>query len=573
MRKLVLLGLLVILNCLIVSAANRVISNSEDWRDVYSIIQYANLQGKKSEFLVSQRHSSILLNTLPAESDIELISSSSYPFTTGFESMLNSRGFTVEELSSASINLDLAGKLTDIKDFIIIDDSYGYNAVSVAPYAQISNSYVLFADRNNINAVDSFLSDRNPDEVIIFGHVNREVKDTLSKYNPEIINNGGDRFANNLEIVKKYLEISPTKQVILTNGEFIEQEIMSGVEPVIFIGANNVPDQVREFITEEGIEVGVLIGNQYVGTATTIRRQAGISVFVKFARSARTPDSAISPVEGLDLFYLPAYRPNLEIASIVYNQLTNELEVTLRNTVDLAAYFMGTYRLSWEGGGLQTRGESEPIYIDGLEYKTVVHGDLEPMTGDITGEIRVIYGESKGSLEFSIDQIMIINVSEVADNSKIRIISVTYNKLRNEFIIEIENIGDVDTYVDLELVDIIIAGERFTYGSDKVTHIKAGEKKKIRIKVDLEDVDFEDNEKVRVVVRYGEREQALVKSMDETLEVVYEVPNYIVYGVAAAIILLILFLLAKIRKKKCRSCKHKNPSGRRYCKKCGADLK
>ena len=73
---------------------------------------------------------------------------------------------------------------------------------------------------------------------MIYGNVDREVKNTLAKYNPEIINKEGDRFLNNIEIVK-ISEIKHSKQAVLTNGEFIEQEIMSGSEPVVFIGTNN----------------------------------------------------------------------------------------------------------------------------------------------------------------------------------------------------------------------------------------------------------------------------------------------------------------------------------------------
>ena len=577
-KKIVILAfLLLILNSFCVLALDRVISNSEDWRDVYSVIQYANFQGVASNFLVSQRHSTILLYDLPAGSSVQVVTSSRYPFVTGYENILRGSGYDAEELIFDNVNLELAKRLTDIKNFVIIDDAYGYNAISVASYAQISKSYVLFADRNNIGDVAAFLAARGPQKVIIFGYVNREVKDTLSVYNPEIINKEGDRFNNNIEIVKKYMELKPTKQVILTNGEFIEQEIMSGAEPVIFIGANNVPDQVRDYIKNAGVEVGVLIGNQYVGTATTIKRQAGISVFVKFARSARTPDTAISPVEGLDLFYLPAYRLNLEIVNAVYNQLTNQLEITFRNNVDLATYFLGTYRLSWGDGERQTVGDIEPIFIDGLEYRTVVY-DVGPMFGDITANIYVIYGDSKRSLENVIEITMKINVTKVTDNSEIRIVGVVYDKVRKEFIIEVENIGNVDTYVDLELVDIVIAGEKFTFGSDKVTLIKKGEKKKIRIKVELDEEDYEDNNKISVVAHYGERPQNLVKILRGEFEVTYRGVEYIIYSLAPVILVLliliiIILVLIKRRQKKCPSCKHKNPAGRRYCEKCGAELK
>lgn len=576
-RVIIFTLIFILLNSVCVLGIDRIVSNSEDWRDVYSSIQYANFLDISNEFLVSQKHSTLLYYALPEGGEIQIISSSKYPFITGYESILNGRGFDAQELIFENINLELAQLLPDLKNFIIIDDSYGYNAISVAPYAQISESYVLFADRNNIGGIEDFLVDRDPNNILIFGHVNREVKEALDIYNPEIININGDRFDNNIAIVKKYMEINPTKQVILTNGEFIEQELMTGAEPIVFIGANNVPEQVREYIEEADIEVGVLIGNQYVGTATTIKRQAGISVFVKFARSARIPGSAVAPVEGLDMFYLPSYRLNLEVVSVVYNQLTNQLEVTYRNNVDLGTYFLGTYRITWGDGEVQTRGEFEPIFIDGLEYRTVVH-DVDPMIGDISANIHAIFGDSLRSLEYVLDVDMIVEVSEVSDNSQIEIVSVIYDKTRGQFVIEVKNIGDVDTYVDLQLEDIIIAGDKFNFGSDKVVFLKKGETKKIRIKVDLIEEDFEDNEKISIVAYYGEREQNLVKMLRAKYEVGFKGVGYIIFYIVGGIVIiliiifLIFFLLGR-KKKKCPNCKHKNPARRHYCEKCGTELK
>jgi hypothetical protein len=52
---------------------------------------------------------------------------------------------------------------------------------------------------------------------------------------------------------------------------------MSGEYPTLFIGTNNVPDEIRNYIKSSNIEVGVLIGNELVGSATTVRRETGIS--------------------------------------------------------------------------------------------------------------------------------------------------------------------------------------------------------------------------------------------------------------------------------------------------------
>ena len=94
----------------------------------------------------------------------------------GFEGYAESRGYTAEGFEYDDINLQIGERLPDITKFIIVDDSYGYNAIAVAPYAIVSNSYVLFADRTTIRKVTNFLEDRRVDELILYGHVDREVK-------------------------------------------------------------------------------------------------------------------------------------------------------------------------------------------------------------------------------------------------------------------------------------------------------------------------------------------------------------------------------------------------------------
>jgi len=284
MKKLII-SLLIFLMIVSAVSAEQIIVNSEDWRDVYSGMLYGSLTGTPTSFLVSAKHSTLILNAIPRTEPITAFSSDNAPFIVGYRGILESRGYEAEEIVQENFNLYLAEQLEEVTSFVIIDDSYGYNAVSVAPYAAVSNSFVLFADRDNIRDVEDFLAGRTVDSLLLYGYVDRQVREALAEYNPEIINEEGDRFANNIEIVKKYKEVKGAQQVLLTNGEFIEKEIMSGAEPVIFIGANNVPDQTREYIQGSDIEIGVLVGNELVGTATYIRRQVGISVFVKFART------------------------------------------------------------------------------------------------------------------------------------------------------------------------------------------------------------------------------------------------------------------------------------------------
>jgi len=553
MKKLLLVILFVtIIFSLNVNAqvSNYVISNSEDWKDVYTTMQYGILLGTTPMFLVSQRHSTIITSQIGSGSTVEVISSEDVPFVVGFESLLNSRGFIATELEFENVNLGLAEKLTDIHNFIIIDDSYGYNAISVAPYAPVTDSFVLFVDENNVDDYDDFLQDRGVDNLLIYGHVDREVLDTFEDYSPEIINLDGDRFANNIEIVKKYQEIVHQGQAVLTNGEFIEREMLSGIEPVIFIGSNNVPQIVRDYIAESEIDIGVLIGNELIGTATFIRRNLGISVFVKFAQSARQPAGAISRVEGLDRFYLPTFIVNLEIDSAKYNALTNQFEITIRNTEEIAAYFKGTYTIEASDGSRQTVGDIDPVFIDDNELKTVVY-DLDPVPdGALNAEIFVVYGESKNSLEKTLEAEISVDTVRILDNCDIEINEVAYDVAGQRFQIKLGNTGDVECFVDIEIIDLKIANERTTYGLEDIDSMDPGDDSTFNIKVEMTEEDIEDNDQVKIRVYYGERRSSLVKILEGTFQLIIREGDYLFYGLMGVILVLVFLIFWRRRKKK-----------------------
>ncbi|MFH1510822.1 MAG: hypothetical protein ABIF10_03960 [Candidatus Woesearchaeota archaeon] len=577
-QRLAVLLLLLITASTSATAIDHIIVNSEDWKDVYSTIMYSNLENIPKNFLVSDRHSNILAQTLERnKNDILLVSSPEYPFVVGYDSVLRAAGFNVEQIAPDNINLELARR-TDITRFVIVDDSYGYNAMAVAPYAALEKGYVIFADRRNIADITDFLRSITVEELVIYGFVDREVKAALAEFSPVIINKG-DRFDNNIEIVKLYqekhreLKGDINKQIVLSNGEFIEEEIMSGAEPVLFLGRENVPEQIQEYIKESGVDVAVLIGNQYVGAATNIRRQIGISVFVKFARGARIPSGPVSPVEGLDLFYVPTYQITLQIASIKYNSATNMLEVTIQNTGVVAAYFKGSYSLASELGAQGTVGDMDAGFIDANSIKTMTY-EVSLTGQNLTADAYVIYGESGRSLENEIRKRWNIESVRVIDNSLIEITSAKYDLNKGIFYVEVSNTGDADAYVDIELIDIIIDGETYSFGSEEVALVQAGRNLEIRIrsKPVMQEIDLADNEKIMVQANYGERAENLIKSARKELALEIKKLDYMYIAGAVALIAVILLMIFIFKKKKCPECKHRNPSRRKNCRKCGADL-
>jgi hypothetical protein len=551
-RRLMLALFLIMLLAPTLLAADftHVISNSEDWRDVYSSLLLASLEGTGSDFLVSTSHGQVLLNGINQGNDLFIVSSKQKPFVFNYPSIIESRDYrSVEEIEVDSANLELIEEIPNVNNFIIVGDSFGYNAVSAVPYAIITDSWVFLANRANIGEIENILSRRDVNKILIYGYVDSEVTETLSSYNPEIINTG-DRFQDNINLVEKYSEKSSIGQVVLTNGEFIEKEIMQGKNPILFTGKQNVPDAIADYIKSSDINVGVLIGNDLIGAATNIRKSTGISVMVKFARGSRENTAGIAAVEGLDLFHLPVPVLSLEIYSIKYNKATSQLEVTYRSGSNMPAYFKGTFTLI--SGLEEVRvGDLEPVFISPGDFKTVVYDGVDIPGEEITAEYFTIYGESSKSLDRILEGSYEVGIVDVLDGCQLDVKYVKYNKQEKAFMVKIENLADVECWVDIEIRDILVNNIEQTIGTEGSENVLPGKTKKIFIPQRMTQEDLDENTFVDLVAYYGERRESLVNLFKGRFELDTQKFTFLTYLIfiliIVIIILLALFLIARRR--------------------------
>lgn len=522
---------------------NYVASNSEDWKDVFSSIHYANLNGLESGFLVSTAHGDLLLSNIPKSYNVLVVSSRDNPYVFNYASMIRSRGFAgSDEIVSRNINLDLLKELPDVSNFIVVDSAYGFSAVAVVPYAIQTGAWVLFVDSSNVFEVDDLLSRRTVNNLMIYGYVDRQVRDIFEKYSPVIIDNN-DKFRDNVEIVKLFLENDPSEQVILTNGEFLENEIMKGIEPNLFTGKQNVPDQIRDYLKNSDIKVGVLIGNDLVGAATNIRRSAGISVMVKFARGARSQSSGVAAVEGLDLFPIPVPSLNLGIHSLKYNRVTNQLEITYLSESNVPVYFKGTLNIFSDLDNLRV-GDLDPIFIAPGDYKTIMYPLNLTSTTNLKGTVYTLFGETASSLDRVLEGNFDISVVEVIDRcilSDENIKSVRYNKQKKSFYVKISNPSDVDCWVDIELLDIRIGYLESTLSTEGSYLIPHGKTRNVPIYEELSTEDLDRNPFVDLLVYSGEREDSLVNMFSGKYAL--SVETLTVLAIVSIILLIVIILL------------------------------
>jgi hypothetical protein len=271
------------------------------------------------------------------------------------------------------------------------------------------------------------------------------------------------------------------------------------------------------------------------------------------------------------MFPVPRVALGIEIVSVKYNKLTGMVEITFKNNAGIATYLKGTYTLTANGEEF-VFGDENPVFIGKKDVKTFVYKvDDVTAEGELTLKAYVIYGEAKNALEFVIDKTYSVSTVTVSDEALIELKKLEYDKARKEFLVHIENTGEVDTYVETELVDILVLDEKQTLDAEQVIMLKPGENGKSVVEADLSDTDLEDNPTVHVRAHYGQRQDALVKTQEGDFEI--SVKAFDLWTYLPVILIFALVLLILLGRKKCHSCGHKNPRGRKKCKKCGTHLK
>ncbi|MBN2457769.1 hypothetical protein JXB31_01410 [Candidatus Woesearchaeota archaeon] len=526
---------------------DHVVINTMDWQEIYSAMFYSSLQSLSSDYIIEESRGYLLLETLDKNKEnILLFESPANPYLRNFDNDLESKGFQVQKYTGYSnLNLDIALELEGIKRFIIIDPRYSYNAVSVAPYAILGGYYVLFADNEKISDIVGFLDSVEPEEIIIYGYVDREVTDALERFSPETINLG-NRYENNIEIVKKFEETREFSQYILTNGKFIEPQFFTTTSPIVFIGNSNIPETTMEYLKGADVKHAILIGNEIVDNALTLKSEAGMKIMVKFAKG-------INKVQySLDTIYLPESSFEPVFREISYNPLSNQLVVVIENTGDSPLMTRATYTILYNNESVASLSDDSAYFIGGNSITTRTYDVNLSEYGDWGFKVsaRMLYGEDTGSLDNLLIDERDLEIISFDDRSKIEVVGIYYDTSIKRFILTIKNIGDKPVYVLPQIIDIMI-NNKLESLTGELTIIEPGDKQKLKIKARLSPEDFEDNSMISLRIQYGDNEDRLVKRRE--IETEFKKHNYrnnIYIGAGAALLLGIILAVVLGRRRK-----------------------
>lgn len=551
MKKAALIIFLVLAT--IASAQEIHIANTASWKNIYSAGIYSSLQGKDFFYLVNARHAEALISELPKEAKVTVIESDRIPYVRKYANRLGNSGINAQTvlIPEDDANLDLAKRLPQVSSYYIVNPTFGYDAISVAPLAAQTHSYVLFATKNNVNEILEFLSSKTLTNLHIIGDVDTEVTSALSHLNPKIINQG-NRFKNNVELAEQYRQLVNAKQAILTNGEFLEYDVFSTAnQPIIFIGRDKVPEQSLEYLRTAPYQTFVVLGKDLLGSSQSVKSSTQKSVFLKFAKGTTGPNG-FQNVRGLDLFPTPVLELLLSIKSAYYNIDQQKVELFIQNEKPARTYLETNILLQEGNTPIATLG-GDGFRIDGNTQHTFGYSqNLNSYTNkNVTAQITIPYGESEDTIERVLTTTQQLIFFSEKDLCKLNIQDAEYDTTTQRFKITLKS--DKECHAQATILNLTISDE-ITNPQSETTIVDG--KTTLTIKQRMDEVDMADNPTVTISVRYGSAPNALIKETIETLpfKTTNSISKTLLIGIAAiaAIAALIIFIILWKRKKQRR---------------------
>lgn len=285
-KNILLIVIIILVSMTFISSYDCVISNSEDWQDIYSIMLYGRLQELKTDFILDSNISKGSKDGLDVKGCLDslMVSKRNGGYINDYMPLINN-GYSnkVEEIKVKDSNLVLIQKLPEIKNFIIIDEKNSDNLLTAFYYAVKEKAWVFIFNDYNDEEILRILRNREVDNILLYGYVNEGLQNNLNQYNLKIINND-NKYLDNVEILQGVVGKELKKQVFFIDKSFMEYEMFQAKFPVILIG-DDMPDDILQFLTKSKFEVGVGMGVEYIDVLNKVRKQTHMNVMIKMGRS------------------------------------------------------------------------------------------------------------------------------------------------------------------------------------------------------------------------------------------------------------------------------------------------
>ncbi|MFH1306575.1 MAG: cell wall-binding repeat-containing protein [Candidatus Micrarchaeota archaeon] len=419
-----------------------VILNSQNYEDIVSCAVFASYHNYTYIFALTPNQSVFISKYYTVDKDVPII------YIEGNKTVLPNMAALLKD--SGAKHLTIVDSVNpqywiadnmDNQQAIIVGSQYGQDALSVSSYAAVTGAPIFFIENPaQSQAAVSEISSRGYSQVIIYGPVAHQIPAEYLELLPQKrVIDTGSRYSNNLEIVKEFLKITPTRQAMFVSGYVFEKSMVDKDYPLILVGRSDYPPSLPEFIDETKITTGIIFAGDadIVDGVNKLRAEKpSIAFFVKFGEGYRGNSQALP----LMIIPLPSPQLSLEVINISYNVPSKIFELRIANHGDFIAVSAGA---SIEGIG---SAQSSQILIDGstattlsipLDASRAISGNFIPQA-----VITIRYGEDTALMD-NIDAITFTNIptSFYNDTSEVRLTGVSYSGNEKAFLLEFEGNG------------------------------------------------------------------------------------------------------------------------------------
>ncbi|MGM5480091.1 MAG: hypothetical protein ACQESC_01390 [Nanobdellota archaeon] len=544
------------------------VANSEDWKDVYSVMLKSSLEDNKGFFLNSDTLTGF--TEVTSRNDDIFLYESNNPYINNLDGQLSSVGYTTQVGSESSqMNLDLDPR--NGKYYVISSDNPRVG-LSLAPLAIKENAWVFIVDDQTAGQIANRLEDA--DSVIAVGNFKRTVLEQIEDTFTEWIDND-NLYANSQELADRF---GVDDTVILADGSFLEVEFFSGRTPVVVSGHNKILNDTYSFLKEKDVSSVVIVGNKLstIGEQIRSRSNKEISIFIKFGQS---DTSNTGTVYALTMYPLPKPTLSLTVSDAIYDPENEELIARFRNLGSAGVYEVSSITVKSNDVELVSASDDSVRYLASGETLPVSFNvSLSP--SEITNETMVEFYTSFGVYPSQLESFLTMenkfgppfaipltlkNLDD--DNTKLEIEDVAYYKSLNRIGISLYNNGSQDAYVSTKIHNVVINGiEQTLY---KESEVQSGKLKTVYVPASLDKIDIEDNDKFSLVITYGANKDLKLKSIraEYPFKIVSGINTTMLVGAIVVVLLLVGTLLFFKKKKSSK----KPSSGASSKKKSGSD--
>ncbi|HDP74217.1 MAG TPA: hypothetical protein ENN46_04680 [Candidatus Woesearchaeota archaeon] len=532
-----------------VSNADIILINTRDWQASFSAMQLASILSKPTKIIFSDEQMIRYINTVRLRS--VLVIQEGRKSSQRIETLLRGKGtyYTVAGKS------DLEGLFQDmyetgeIKGFYVVPgNDASFSLVSLASALREEKVH-LFAESQNINDIIDSVSGKECRVVALSGTDwieqvpcgERTIKDT--KYDLSIF------------FSEKILSETETRQIIITDGRFIEQGFFQKSSPVVLIGKSFIPESIEKHIAEEEqIEFIVLVGNEIIPLVSALKTRIentykrSISFIVRFGKTSAEDDQ----ISALDIIFTNLPEPQLALVRAIYNTVSEELILSLREEGNVKTFAVGSVDAEDSGQEQVQASDENPFEI--MPGETITRAYALGLEDIAEAIVSFLYGETPQDfdkkLEFSHNQIQQI---EIEDFSEIGIEKAIYIREIDAFVVYLKNSEESRTYARGRISSLNINGQDITVASMQDAIMAPGESGKLIFRAKMDTLDFEANPQVQVTVFYGSRSDLLFKEktrmLNYSIKLIRHQEAVLISGLLAAFAIMLIFLRRRKKKK------------------------